>query len=187
MTRFWWVRHGPTHSRVMTPRDAPADLSDLAALARLRAFLPVAPVVASPLRRATMTADALTGPRPRLPDDPDLAEFHHGAWEGLGWEEIAARWPALSRTYWEAPGTAAPPGGESWNDGAARVARAVARLAPHEDVILVAHHGVILTQLSRAQRQPPAAVLAQPIAPLSVTQITWDGAVWGAPVVSHRP
>ena len=33
MTRFWWVRHGPTHSRVMTTRDTAADLSDQAALA----------------------------------------------------------------------------------------------------------------------------------------------------------
>ena len=36
VTRFWWVRHGPTHEKAFTGwRDVPADLSDSAALARL--------------------------------------------------------------------------------------------------------------------------------------------------------
>jgi alpha-ribazole phosphatase len=41
MTRLWLVRHGPTHARTMVGwTDLPADLSDVAALARLSAHLP---------------------------------------------------------------------------------------------------------------------------------------------------
>ena len=46
--------------------DLPADLSDLAALTRLNAHLPDAPVISSDLSRAVTTADALS-PRLRLP------------------------------------------------------------------------------------------------------------------------
>ena len=41
VTRFWWVRHGPTHEKAFVGwRDVPADLSDHAAIARLDAHLP---------------------------------------------------------------------------------------------------------------------------------------------------
>ncbi len=187
-TRFWLIRHGPTHSRVMTPPDAPADLSDTAALARLSAALPQAPVIASPLLRAQQTAAAIAFGRPLLPPDPGLAEFDHGAWTGLGWEEIAARWPDLSRAYWTTPGPHAPPGGESWDQGAARVCATLDRLAgTAPDLILVAHHGAILTQLARATGQSPALVLAQPIAPLSLTCLTRSASGWQAGPINHCP
>jgi alpha-ribazole phosphatase len=36
MTRFWLVRHGPTHAKAMVGwSDLPADLSDTAALSRV--------------------------------------------------------------------------------------------------------------------------------------------------------
>ena len=99
MTRLWWVRHGPTHAKAFAGwRDIPADLSDTAALTRLNAHLPAgAPVISSDLIRATATADVLSAQRPRLPHDPDLREFHFGEWDGLGFAEVAARWPDLSR------------------------------------------------------------------------------------------
>ena len=64
MTRFWLVRHGPTHAKSMVGwTDLAADLSDTAALARLNAHLPPdAPVISSDLSRAITTADAL-GPQ----------------------------------------------------------------------------------------------------------------------------
>ena len=72
MTRFFWVRHGPTHAKTMVGwSDLPADLSDHVALARLSDALPRdAVVVSSDLIRAVATADAIQGGRPRLPHDP---------------------------------------------------------------------------------------------------------------------
>ncbi|MFN3294547.1 MAG: histidine phosphatase family protein, partial [Gemmobacter sp.] len=74
MTRFFWLRHAPTHERAFTGwRDVPADLSDRNLIARVARLLPTdALVVSSDLIRARTTADALTGPRTRLPDDPGL-------------------------------------------------------------------------------------------------------------------
>jgi broad specificity phosphatase PhoE len=168
-------------------RDIPADLSDTAALARLAAFLPLAPVTSSDLIRATATADAIAGDRHRLPPDPGLRELDYGDWDGLHWTAIAAGWPALSRTYWETPGDAAPPNGESWNEAAARVSATADRYLVYPDLIIVAHMGAILTQLARATGQTPAQTLAQPIAPLSVTCLRHDGTRWLAETINHLP
>lgn len=176
MTRFLWLRHGPTHQTAFTGwRDVPADLSDTAHLARVAALLPGdAVVVSSDLIRARATADALAGARLRLPDDPALREFHFGDWDGQHWSDIAARDPDLSRAYWETPGDVAPPGGESWNTADARIEAAVRRLAsahPGRTLIVVAHFGTILTQVARAAGQTPYQTLAHRIEPLSLTEI----------------
>lgn len=192
MTRLWWVRHGPTHSRAFAGwRDIPADLSDSAALERLNAHLPDgALVISSDLIRATATADALSPGRQRLPADPALREFHFGDWDGLGFAEVAARWPDLSRRYWEEPGHIAPPNGESWCQAEARVTAAVDRVLaehPGRDLILVAHFGVILTQYARAAGLSPHDALAQPIDNLSVTRLDHKAGEWRVNHVNHRP
>lgn len=187
MTRFWLVRHGPTHAKSMIGwTDLPADLSDGAALARLSAHLPAgAPVISSDLSRAVATADAL-GPRPRLPHDPALREIHFGAWETRAFAEIEAETPDLIRAFWETPGEVRPPGGESWNDLATRTWAALDRLQGPPDLIVVAHFGPILAAVQRAERLAPEAVFAHRIDNLSVTSLTF-----GPPpkvfAINHQP
>jgi broad specificity phosphatase PhoE len=186
MTRFWLVRHGPTHARTMIGwTDLPADLSDLPALARLNAHLPPdAPVISSDLARAVATADALG--RPRLPNDPDFREIHFGQWENRSFAEIEAEAPARIRAFWDQPGTTRPPGGEAWDDLTSRVWPALDRLqglAP--DLIVVAHFGPILAALQRAAGLTALQAFAHRIEPLSVTTLTLaPPQVFG---VNHRP
>ncbi|MGL4236116.1 histidine phosphatase family protein [Tabrizicola sp.] len=192
MTRLWWVRHGPTHTRAFAGwRDIPADLSDTAALARLNALLPSdAILVSSDLIRAAATADAIATGRHRLPHDPALREFHFGDWDGLPFTEVAARWPDLSRRYWEEPGHTSPPNGESWHQAAARISAAAdALIAAHKgrDIVIVAHFGAILTQYARAAGLSPYKALAQPIDNLSVTALGYDGTHWDVGLINHRP
>lgn len=187
MTRFWLVRHGPTHARTLTGwTDLPADLSDTAALERLSAALPAAaPVVSSDLARAVQTAAALAGPRPRLPPDPRLREIHFGAWEGLAADAAAARDPALARSFWEG-GPVVPPGGEGWTDLDTRVAAAIDALAGPPDVIVVAHFGAILAALARAAGLTLPQALAQRIEPLSLTEIARGPQGWQVGRINHR-
>ncbi|KAA9010459.1 histidine phosphatase family protein [Histidinibacterium aquaticum] len=192
MSRWFWVRHGPTHQRAFTGhRDVPADLSDLAALERLRQRLPSgALVVASDLTRASATADAIAQGRDRLPDRPGLREFDFGDWDGKGFAEVSASNPELSRRYWDEPGDCAPPNGESWNEAAARVERVVADLRqahPGRDMIVVAHLGVILTRLHAARGGAAREVLAQPLEPLSLTELRWDGQRWSEISANETP
>lgn len=188
MTRFWLVRHGPTHAKTMVGwTDLPADLSDRAALERLAAHLPPgAPVVTSDLSRAVATADAL-GPRVRLPADPDLREIHFGHWEMRGFAEVEAEDPARIRAFWETPGTVSPPGGESWNALSARVWRALDRLAGQaSDVIVVCHLGPIIAAVQRAGAMTATEAFGHRIDNLSVTQLSFGPppAVFG---INHRP
>lgn len=188
MTRFWLVRHGPTHAKAMIGwTDLPADLSDSAALTRLAAHLPPdAPVISSDLSRAVATADAL-GPRPRLPHDRDLREIHFGQWETRAFAEVEAATPDLIRAFWDTPGDVRPPGGESWNDMANRTWRALDRLhgtAP--DLIVVAHFGPILAALQRAEGLAPEAAFAHRIDNLSVTSLTF-GPPPAVFAINHRP
>jgi broad specificity phosphatase PhoE len=185
MTRFWLVRHGPTHAKTMIGwTDLPADLSDTAALRRLNAHLPQAPVISSDLARAITTADALG--RIRLPHEPGLREIHFGQWEGRAFAEVEAEDPTLIRAFWDQPGAIRPPGGESWDDLTARVWPALDRLqglAP--DLIVVAHFGPILAALQRALGMTPLQAFAQRVEPLSVTCLTLDPP--GVLAINHRP
>ncbi len=175
MTVLWWVRHGPTHQKTMCGwRDAPADLSDTAAIKRLEAYLPAtAHVISSDLSRAVATADAIQSARERLPHDPDLREFDFGDWDGKHFSEIAETHPTLSRRYWENPGDVCAPGGESWNTAEARVSAARERLLTlgAEHIIVVSHFGAILSQVRAAAGITAYKALAQRIDNLSVTRI----------------
>ncbi len=170
--------------------DPPADLGDTRAIARLSGFLPArAPVVSSDLQRARATADAIAGPRPRLADNPALREINFGAWELMSYDQADAADPGLIRDYLDTPGDIAPPGGESWNDIRARVNPAVDTLIDAHsgrDLIVVAHFGVILTQLQRAKGLNAVEAFAHKIDNLSVTRITCD-TEWDVDLINHIP
>jgi broad specificity phosphatase PhoE len=190
MSRFFWVRHGPTHAKTMVGwSDLPADLSDSAQLERLSALLPQkAVVISSDLVRASATADAIAGQRQRLPHDPELREIHFGDWELARFDEIEDQ--TRLRAYWDEPGDIKPPGGESWHEVTARVDHAVNRLLlayPAQDIVVVAHFGVILTQLQKALRIGAYEAFSHRIDNLSVTELHHENAAWQALRINHLP
>lgn len=186
MTRFWWVRHGPTHAKTMVGwTDLPADLSNIDQISRVSAALPDAPIISSDLLRTRTTADALRGIRPRLTHDARLREFHYGDWENQSFDAIDS---PECRAFFESPGSQKAPGGESWDDVASRVNATCAELIDtHADIIIVAHMGVILTQWARALDITPYAALGQVIEPLSITRITWNGTRFEGDFANHHP
>ncbi|MFK7744211.1 MAG: histidine phosphatase family protein [Roseobacter sp.] len=193
MTTWHWVRHAPTHAKSFVGwRDVAGDLSDAGQLDRLRAHLPNdAVLMSSDLRRTIATADALAvDTQHRLPADPHIREMHFGIWDGMHFEDVAARDPVLSRQFWEEPGSVVAPGGESWHMTAARVNAVVNRMnAKHPDthIIAVAHFGVILTQIQRAMGISAYEALAYKIDNLSVTEITWQAGNASVGRINHLP
>jgi alpha-ribazole phosphatase len=190
MTRLWLVRHGPTHAKAMVGwTDLPADLSDIAALDRLSACLPHAPVISSDLSRAVTTADAIARGRQRLPHDPGLREIHFGDWEMRDYAEVEAQDPDLIHAFWDEPGQVRAPGGESWDMASARVGAAIDRLLAQNlpDMIVVAHFGAILTQVQRATRTTATEVLGHQIDNLSVTDLDCGPDRWTLGRINHRP
>lgn len=191
MSRLFLVRHGPTHAKSMVGwSDLPADLSDTAALGRLSAHLPAeALVVSSDLIRAIHTADAIQEDRSRLPHDKNLREMHFGDWELKRFNEVEAEAPDHIRAFWETPGDVAPPNGESWNQVSHRVDTAIDKLMaahPNRDLIVVAHFGVVLTQVARAEGLSANEAFSHKIDNLSVTTIH-TAVNWSAEVINHNP
>ncbi|MGR3342474.1 MAG: histidine phosphatase family protein [Paracoccaceae bacterium] len=192
MTTWWWVRHAPTDEESLVGwRDMAADLSDSDLIDRLSAYLPAdGVVVSSDLRRAVITADAIEIGRQRLAHAAELREFNFGDWDGLTFAQVAARHPDLSRAYWEAPGDAAPPNGESWNDVAARVAPFVDAMNVRfagRNIIAVAHIGVIMTQIQRAGNLSAAKAITHKIDNFSVTSLHWHSDGWHIGAINHIP
>lgn len=192
MTRLHLVRHGPTHAKTLVGwSDLPADLSDTAALKRLHDHLPPkALVISSDLSRAADTATAIQGRRHRLPHHPDLREIHFGRWELRGFAEIEVEDPELAFAYWDNPGDVRPPQGESWNDVRNRVDAAIDVLVSahtDRDLVVVAHFGVILTQVQRALDLDGQQTFSHTIDNLSVTDITIDAGKWSVGTINHLP
>ena len=190
MTRFWWVRHGPTHAKTMVGwSDIPADLSDYAAIARLSNHLPQdALIVSSDLIRAVATADAAQGNRERLPHDKMLREMHFGDWELRSHSEIEAKTPDLIAAFWDRPGDVRPPKGESWNDINARIWAATDRMMDvfaGRNIVVVAHFGAILSALQRADNLTPEQAFSHRIDPLSITEMSYDGRRWQRGRINH--
>lgn len=179
-TRWWWLRHAPVAGGRITGRlDVACDVDDRAAFAALAAQLPrEAVLVESGLLRCRQTAEALRAADLALPSpqiEPELAEQHFGAWQGRSWSEIDAG------AFWKEPATAVPPGGESFAQVCARVARAVQRLSGQhdgKDVLAVGHAGTVMAALALALGLAPAAALCFAVEPLSLTRLDLTGGGW---------
>ncbi len=192
MTRFWWVRHGPTHRKTMIGwTDAPADLSDIEGLARLDAHLPKdALVLSSDLSRCIETAKAIGGKRQFLPPRKNLRELHFGDWEDQSFDTASGLDPALIRAFWDTPGDIQAPNGESWNQLCLRVRGEVDQLCrehTNRDIVIVAHYGVILSQIQHAGNMPAKAATSFHIDNLSVTRLEHLGDAWRIMGVNHKP
>jgi len=127
---------------------SPLGRAQSAALARaLRAYRVVGAYV-SPFRRARETAEiALDGANVPLITLPALRELSLGAWEGCTVDEVRAQVGDPYRAWLRAPHDYPPPGGEPLDAVSRRAAAAVDRIAsahgPDDDVLVVAHGGVI--------------------------------------------
>ena len=102
----------------------------------------------SPQRRAVETAEiALAEARVPLTHMEELRELSLGDWEGCTVDEIKSREGDPYAQWVAAPLDCPPPGGEPIPDVCARVRRAIDRIAAQhargDDVLIVAHGGVI--------------------------------------------
>ena len=138
-----------------------------AALAERLAGIPLSLVVASPLRRAAETAQAIAQRHGlRVQFNPALVEIDYGAWEGLTQPEVRQRWPDLLRHWKRAPGTVRFPRGESLAQARTRLRSVVfqlsASLDPGATVAVITHQTMIRLALLEATGEPVEAFRAHP-------------------------
>ncbi|MCM2345285.1 MAG: histidine phosphatase family protein [Acidovorax soli] len=163
-TRIIAVRHGETawnvDTRIQGHLDIPLNDTGLwqaRQLARALADEPLAAIYTSDLQRAQATAQAVadaTG-APLTPE-PALRERSFGALQGRTFAEIETALPEQALRWRKRDPHFAPEGGESLTALRERINDTVHRLAarhPGEQVVLVAHGGVldVLYRLSTGQ------------------------------------
>lgn len=157
--RLLLARHGQTAWNASRRFQGGSDvgLSDVgraqaAALGRALRGRPIAAAYVSPMRRALETAEIALGdlalPRVRL---DELRELSLGAWEGRTVDDVRADAGDPYAAWVRAPLDCPPPGGEPLPEVCARVLSAVARITTNhangDDVLVVAHGGVISVYL----------------------------------------
>ena len=184
-TNLWLIRHAPVDGPrgVIHGPDAPADVSDAASFAALKARLPAnALAVCSPARRTFETSVALGF-------DPVkqvlFREQDFGAWTGRRHNDLVAELGNAYREFWKSPASNAPPGGESFVDQISRTVDGLASL-PAGDVVLVVHSGTIRAMLAIALDLAPDAALRFVIDPLSLTRIDRLEKGWRVVAVNRR-
>jgi alpha-ribazole phosphatase len=184
-TNLWLIRHAPVDGPrgVIHAPDAPADLGDIAAIAALKAKLPLAAfAVCSPARRTRETARALGFD---AAEDAAFREQDFGNWTGRRHNDLVAELGEAYREFWKSPAANRPPGGESFVDQIARARAGLASL-PAGDVVLVGHSGTIRALLAIALDLTPDSALRFVIDPLSLTRIDRLANGWRVVAVNQR-
>lgn len=154
MTKLLLIRHGETlwnyHSRYQGHTDielSDAGRSQAELLSKRLSDQPLQAAYASDLRRALETASIIARPHNLAVQTlPQLREINFGAWEGLTYKEIRARFGGLVDSWHASPATVRIPGGETFQDLVARAYGAVTDLVKKHDsatIAVVAHGGTI--------------------------------------------
>lgn len=152
-TTLWFIRHGEVASQYVGTfvgsLDVPLSPVGRHQAAAIDVFLQGAgldAVITSPRQRARETAKPLceaTGIEAEVREA--FAEMDFGQWEGLHWDDIAAKDMEFAERWQADPTTLACPGGESAGDFSRRVQDELERLLEEfegRNVALFAHAGV---------------------------------------------
>jgi len=132
-------------------------------------------LIASPLLRTKETAEEiskLTGLEPIY--DEIWYECSFGEWDGLSVDEVKAKWPE-EYLAWISSSAFTPPGGESYDDLAARIEPgfdALAEKYPHKKVVVVTHNGVIKQLASIVLEGNPNSLFHIDISPCSISSFS---------------
>lgn len=184
-TRIIAVRHGETdwnaNARIQGQLDIP--LNDKGrwqaqqAAAALATDESVSAVYSSDLARAHATAQAIAAAvKLDVINDQRLRERRFGEYQGRTFDEIERQWPQETARWRARDADWAPPGGETLRALGERVRTAtdaLARRHPGEQIVLVAHGGVIDMLYRIATRQGVEAQRNWALGNASINRLLW--------------
>ena len=132
-------------------------------------------LIASPLLRTRQTAAEIAKTTALEPIfDEAWYECSFGEWDGLSINEVKERWPKEYQA-WISTSAYTPPGGESYDDLAARIEPAFDALAekyPGKKVVVVTHNGVIKQIASIVLEGNPNSLFHIDISPCSISSFS---------------
>jgi alpha-ribazole phosphatase len=181
MTRFWLIRHGEPAEETRHRCYGSLDLglsetgrTQMAQVAECLKSESMAAVYTSPRSRALEGARLLGAVLScSIEIVQDLREIDFGDFEGLAYDEIAARYPDLYRQWMETPSEIQFPNGESFAAMRVRVLcafDAIQRRREGQTVAIVSHGGVNRILLAWALQMPDNCIfrLAQDYAAINL-------------------
>jgi len=185
VTRLIAVRHGETAWNRDTRIQGHTDIGlnevgrwQAERLARSLREEPIAAFYASDLARAHDTAQAVARVHgSAVLTHPGLRERSFGHFEGHTWAELEILHPAETVAWRQRLPDFAPPAGESLLQLQARVIAAVDELAarhPGEQVLMVAHGGVLDVLYRAATRLELQVPRSWPIANTAINRLLWS-------------
>lgn len=181
------LRHGApeTPGLLMGRTDGVPTPGGIAACVAQARGLAVEAIVSSDLARARTAAEAI-GAAAGLPVTIDRRwrELDFGDWDGLAASAID---PDMLAHFWDDPDAHAPPNGETWSALVARVAAALADLAPRPTLV-VAHGGAMRAALAHlcGFAQPQLWAVDLPYAARLSLEV-WPGVPAAARITALRP
>ncbi len=176
-TRLTLISHAATEAqrRSAFPSDEPLEEREMAKIAALGWNAPRAQrIVSGPERRVQQTAEAL-GLTAEVA--VELRDCDYGEWRGYTLSEVELRQPEEVFAWLTDPG-AAPHGGESILQLITRIGGWLEEQRAQDHTIAVTHPAVIRSALVHTLQGPPSAFWRIDVAPLSLTDLRWNGRVW---------
>jgi broad specificity phosphatase PhoE len=175
--RLTLIAHAATEAqrRAAFPLDELLEQREMAKVAALGWKAPRAHrIVAGPERRAQQTAEALGLSAENV---AELRDCDYGAWRGYTLSEVEQRQPEEVLAWLTDP-SAAPHGGESILQLITRMGDWLKEQSAVDHTIAVTHPAVIRSALVHTLQSPPSSFWRIDIAPLSLTDLRWNGRVW---------
>jgi len=183
-TTIYLIRHGET---VLTPLkkfsgDGPLNpeltetgLAQAEKVAAAVAQLNPEVIIASPLKRTTQTAEAIsraTGLPITIEDT--WIECSFGIWDGLSIDEVKEKYPADYQSWISSTGFA-PPEGESYDSVALRIEAGLNQIEaeyPGQRVVVVTHNGTIKSAAKVVVGGPSDSIFHIDVSPCSITTVS---------------
>lgn len=183
-TRLIAIRHGETAWNVATRIQGQLDIAlnargrwQAAQVAQALQGEPVQAVYASDLKRAWATAAAIAQTSATaLTAHAGLRERGFGEFQGQTHADIEANWPEHALRWRQRDPDWAPPGGESLAELRERIRRTVDELAAAhlgQQIVLVAHGGVLDALYRLATGQAIQAPRSWPLGNATINRLLW--------------
>jgi broad specificity phosphatase PhoE len=176
-SRLTLISHAPTQTqrRAAFPADESLDEQEFAKIAALGWQAPRARRIWSAPERQTQQTSQALGLSAAIA--PELRDCHYGAWRGRELNELQSLEPE-SVLAWLTDAAASPHGGESIIDLINRVSRWLDEQRDAGHTLAVTHPAVIRGAIVHALQAPAQSFWRIDIAPLSLTDLRFNGRVW---------
>jgi probable phosphoglycerate mutase len=192
-TRILAIRHGETAWNVDTRIQGQLNIGlndtglwQAQQVGKALAQEPIAAIYSSDLDRAFTTATAIaqsnqslisrTGHTAIVQPDMGLRERHFGHFEGMTWAEIEEKWPTDAKLWRSRDPHWSPQGGESLvilNERIAQCVHAIASQHLGEQIVLVAHGGVLDVLYRLATGQDTQAPRTWHLGNAAINRLLW--------------